>query len=258
MHHLHFSLGIPNMKRYRWHIEVGLALILSSALFFVIQLFVFHRPHDTLFYLLQDFAFTPIQVLIVTVVLNELLKQRERGMLRHKMNMVIGAFFSEMGNELLRKMLAFDTQAEEARERIRVSASWTDADFTKARNFAGERKYTVACSSDNLKDMSCFLSENRGFMLGLLENPNLLERESFTELLWAVSHLAEELHFRSDLVNLSDPDRAHIASDISRAYSALLTEWVMYIEHLKDQYPYIFSLVVRTNPLNPNPRAEID
>jgi hypothetical protein len=246
------------MKRYRWHIEVGLALILSSALFFVVQLFVFKRPHDTLFYLLQDLAFTPIQVLIVTVVLNELLKQRERGMLRHKMNMVIGAFFSEMGNELLRKMLVFDTQAGDAREKIKLAANWTDADFREARSFAGERKYTVACSSDNLKDMSCFLSENRGFMLGLLENPNLLERESFTELLWAVSHLAEELHFRTDLVNLSDPDRAHIAADISRAYSALLAEWITYIEHLKFKYPYIFSLVVRTNPLNPNPRAEID
>jgi len=30
-------------------------------------------------------------------------------------------------------------------------------------------------------------------LLGLLGNPNLLEHDSFTDLLWAVFHLMEEL-----------------------------------------------------------------
>jgi hypothetical protein len=246
------------MKRYRWHIGVGIALVLSSTLFYVLQVAIFKKPHETFFYLLQDLAFTPIQVLIVTVVLNELLKQRERSALRHKMNMVIGAFFSEMGNDLLRKMLAFDTQTDLLCANLQVALDWSDEDFRSARNFAGERKYTVVCSSEGLSDLGRFLTDNRGFLLGLLENPNLLEQENFTELLWAVSHLSEELHFRTDLTNLSDADQDHIANDISRAYSALMGEWVVYIEHLKHKYPHIFSLVVRTNPLNPNARVEIE
>jgi hypothetical protein len=94
-------------------------------------------------------------------------------------------------------------------------------------------------------------------MLGLLENPNLLEHDEFTDLLWAVFHLIEELEARSSFAGLSSADLDHLSGDINRAYSLLLREWLTYIRHLKQDYPYLFSLAVRTNPLNPEARAEI-
>ena len=94
-------------------------------------------------------------------------------------------------------------------------------------------------------------------MLNLLENPNLLEHESFTNLLWAVFHLTDELVHRSDLKKLPDSDYQHLAGDIKRAYHQLLIQWLDYMKHLKHDYPYLFSLAMRTNPFDANASIEV-
>ena len=90
-------------------------------------------------------------------------------------------------------------------------------------------------------------------MLRLLENPNLMEHERFTDLLWAVLHLEEELEARTSLADLSPADEAHLELDVRRAYNALMAEWLLYVEHLKADYPYLFSLVVRMHPFQEAP-----
>jgi len=87
-------------------------------------------------------------------------------------------------------------------------------------------------------------------VLSLLENPNLLEHECFTDLLLAIFHLSEELVARDTLEGLPQSDYEHLAGDIKRAYTLLIREWLAYMMHLKDNYPYLFSLVIRTNPLD--------
>ena len=95
-----------------------------------------------------------------------------------------------------------------------------------------------------------FLLQKRDFLLRLLENPTLLEHESFTQLLRAVFHLTEELAYRKDVSHLVDTDRAHLAGDTKRAYGSLVGQWLDYVRYLKDNYPYLYSLAVRTNPFN--------
>jgi len=93
-------------------------------------------------------------------------------------------------------------------------------------------------------------------LLRLLENPNLLEHETFTDLLQAVFHLTEELTHREDVKQASDKDLEHLAGDIKRVYSLLVYEWVAYMEHLKAEYPYLFSLAMRTNPFDQDASPE--
>ena len=88
--------------------------------------------------------------------------------------------------------------------------------------------------------------------MSLLANPNLLEHDTFTDLLWAVFHLVEELAARQEFTNLPKSDFDHLSGDIKRAYSQLLIEWLAYMKHLKDDYPYLFSLAVRMNPMDVN------
>jgi hypothetical protein len=102
-----------------------------------------------------------------------------------------------------------------------------------------------------------YLQTKRDFLLTLLENPTLLEHETFTDLLWAVFHLTEELKYRNLIEGLPDADHEHLCNDIARAYGLLLKEWLVYLEHLKDNYPYLFSLAVRMNPLDPEASAVI-
>ena len=95
-------------------------------------------------------------------------------------------------------------------------------------------------------------------MLGLLANPNLLEHDTFTDLLWAVFHLSEELSSRPILEGLPEKDYDHLTGDMKRAYAQLLSEWLFYMKHLKKDYPYLFSLAIRMNPMdaNANPIVE--
>jgi len=102
-----------------------------------------------------------------------------------------------------------------------------------------------------------FLIKKREFLLTLLENPNLLEHESFTNLLWAIFHFTEELLYRRDLKNLTDKDREHLRGDINRVYGLIIFEWLNYMKHLSADYPYLFSLAMRTNPFDANASIEI-
>ncbi|MBI5664438.1 MAG: hypothetical protein HZC49_05035 [Nitrospirae bacterium] len=95
-----------------------------------------------------------------------------------------------------------------------------------------------------------YLAEKRNFLLRLLENPVLLEHESFTDLLMAVFHLTEELANRTDIDTLPDSDLQHLSGDINRVYGMLIIQWLGYMKYLKTNYPYLFSLAIRLNPFD--------
>ncbi len=102
-----------------------------------------------------------------------------------------------------------------------------------------------------------FLVQKRVFLLALLENPNLLEHDRMTDMLWAIFHLSEELSARKDLEHLSVPDKQHLEGDIRRAYEQLILEWLDYMKYLSRDYPYLYSLAVRINPFDPDAAAEV-
>jgi hypothetical protein len=95
------------------------------------------------------------------------------------------------------------------------------------------------------------------YLLTLLENPNLLEHDRFTDLLWATTHLDEELEARTSLKDLPESDLEHLAVDIQRMYDHLASEWLDYVQHLKSSYPFLYSLVLRTHPFQEHPSPMI-
>jgi len=241
------------MNRVKWQIVLGCVLVAASAILYVIQIRIFHSTRDTFFYLFQDLAFIPIQILLVTLILNQMLNVREKLMMLNKLNMVIGTFFSEVGGTLLKSFADFDQNTEKIRGELLVNGEWSDPHFADvARRRVRGYEYQIHATRSDLEGLKTFLQEKRGFLLGLLENPNLLEHETFTELLWAVFHLSEELAVRDDLQNLPKADESHIAGDIKRAYAILVVEWLAYMKHLKQDYPYLFSFAVRMNPFDPS------
>ncbi len=123
--------------------------------------------------------------------------------------------------------------------------------------FITNEQYTLESKSANLEDVKLFLIAKRHFLLRLLENPNLLEHNTFTDMLWAVFHLTDELKHRKQVTELSENDYNHLSGDMERAYVRLLVEWLNYMKHLKDDYPYLFSLAVRSNPFDPEAIVEL-
>jgi hypothetical protein len=171
--------------------------------------------------------------------------------------MVLGAFFSELGNWLLQDLLQhFDNRADIS-SHLNITQNWTKKDFQKAVAFADHLKVEVDCRNIDLDELKAFLSQKREFLLTLLENPNLLEHDRFTDLLWAVTHLDEELEARPSLASLPDKDLEHLAGDIRRMYDHLASEWLDYVQHLKSKYPFLYSLILRTHPFQERQTAII-
>ncbi len=203
-----------------------------------------------------DIAFLPIEVLLVVLLVENAISNKEKRMMMEKLNMVIGVFFSEVGTDLMRAIVDLDPDTVEIRDALLVNATWTGKDYNNAREKIKNFDYALPIKSDNnesiefLENMKKFLVEKRKFLLSLLENPNLLEHETFTDLLWAVFHLMEELEKRDDIQNLPGNDYQHLNGDTVRVYSLMIQEWLQYMEHLEDNYPYLFSLAVRTNPFD--------
>jgi hypothetical protein len=46
-------------------------------------------------------------------------------------------------------------------------------------------------------------------------------------------------------------DYNHLAVDVKRAFSKIAAEWMAYASHLKESYPFLFSLAARINPFQP-------
>jgi hypothetical protein len=245
------------MKRYNWHLLLALSLIALSASIYLFHFSIFRDAHHIFLYLIGDIAFLPIQVLLVTLIIEKLLNEREKRQMLKKLNMVIGVFFSEVGTRLLKLFADFSPHLEGLRNDLVLTNDWSNKSFSSMQKRLRSYDYSVESRKGNLEDLKSFLMGKREFLLVLLENPNLLEHESFTELLWAVFHLAEELSFRPDVGHLSDPDYQHFSGDIQRVYVLLIAEWLAYMKHLKGNYPYLFSLAVRTNPFDPAASPEI-
>ena len=243
------------MKRMKWQLIFGLSLTTLSAVLYLIQLRIFHSTRDTFFYLFQDIAFVPVQILFVTLIVDRLLNAREKRILLEKMNMGIGVFFSEAGTGLLKSFAGLDAHLHNIDGYLALNADFSKKQFSILGKRVRNHDAGIDCRKGDLDGIKGFLMEKRVFLTNLLQNPNLLEHDSFTDLLRSVFHLTEELAFRAGFKDLPEADYRHLNGDIKRAYVQLMYEWVSYMRYLKDNYPYIYSLSVRTNPFTRNASA---
>lgn len=233
-------------------------LLITSSLLYTIDWFLNPELRETMgFYAMLDLAFVPVNVLIVGLFLNRLIALRERQELLQKMNMVIGAFFAQAGKELIGRLADFDERLDDNRHNLAFNGSWTAGDFERHRDAVRHDRHHMRLDMSDVVGLKDLLHEQRPFLLGLLQNGNLLEHASFSDMLWAVSHLAEELDARDDLDSLPETDRRHLETDMARAYGRLLGEWLLYARHLQSRYPFLFSFACRTNPFDPAARVEV-
>jgi plasmid maintenance system killer protein len=243
------------VKPLKWEVKLGIGLVTLSVIIYTIKYLVLGNLENTLLYIFNSLGFLMINVLFVTLVINSLLAMRSRRDKLEKLNMVIGTFFSEIGTQLLTVLSDVDPHLDKIRGELVITGKWDETNFGKVRTRLNNFEYSVDISRVNLVELQEFLASKRDFMIRLLENPVLLEHQSFTELLMAVFHLTEELNSRQDLNNLPESDYEHLAGDIKRVYGLLVSQWLNYMQYVKNNYPYLFSLAMRTNPFDENASA---
>ncbi len=219
-----------------WPLIIGLVLLVSLLVLYAVEIAVFHETRETFFLMLQDLAFLPVNVLIVTFVLDRLIARREKNEMLQKLNMVIGVFFDEVGSGLIRQFSGFDAGFENFRSNLIMDRHWDEKTYARARKELSALTVQADSRRGNLVALRDYLTQNREFLLRLLANPNLLENEAFTQLLWAVFHVEDELSYRTDLSRLPEADYHHLSGDIRRAYTLLVSEWLAYMNHLRKSF----------------------
>jgi len=233
-----------------WKLIAGIGLVTLSLVMYTIHYLIFQDAHHIFIYFVGDLAFIPIEVLIVTLIIDQLLESREKQQRMEKLNMVIGTFFSTTGTPLLDRLVRADPGIGTLRQRLVVRDSWRKNDFAEMKAVMGNYEGRIDIDHVDLDAMRVYLLKNEDFLLRLVENPMIFEHESFTDLILALSHLTEELKARDTFSGLPTDDTGHLAIDLRRVYSRLIPEWLRYMEYLQDHYPYLFHLAMRKNPFD--------
>ncbi len=240
-------------RRFSFVVYLAIVFLVVSAITYFIHYLIFRDIYHIFIYMVSDLAFIPLEVLLVVIIIERLLTRRDKQAKLQKLNMVVGAFFTEVGNHLLSNLLKHFNNQSDISEHLNITDSWTKKEFRRAVEYAYHLNVELDCSKIDLGELKAYLAQRREFLLTLLGNPSLLEHDRFTDLLWAVTHLDEELEARPSVSDLPDKDLEHIAGDIQRLYDHLASEWLDYVEHLKANYPFLFSLILRTHPFQEHP-----
>jgi len=236
-------------KKINWKIFAAIMMLILSIIFYFLHFLIFRDSHHIFIYLLGDVAFVFIEVLLVTMIIHHLLNEWEKRSHLKKLNMVIETFFSEFGKHLLVYVLNFDNNLDKGHDFIIAKNGCEDIDFKAAFRALNKYQADVDIRQIDLHKLSKFLSSKRSFLINLLQSPNLLEHETFTETLMAIFHIAEELAAR-DLHNLSEDEIEHTKVDIERAYNLLTYQWLSYMDYTRENYPYFFLFAMQTNPFD--------
>jgi len=223
-------------------------LICMSVIVYMIQFWIFRRPGDTGFYFLEDLAFVPISVLLVTLGVNTVMIRRDRKAMLEKVSIVVNEFYAEAGTELIAGLRSYLVNLDELAVHLQMSGRWQDTDFNSAKKFLGGNPIEVDIAGNDLNILRNLLENKKDQLLRLFENANLMEHDAFTDMLWAVYHVYDELRSRDSFDNLPEADRKHLNTDIQRAVRLLLIEWIDSMRALKVRYPYLYSLAVRKCP----------
>ncbi len=240
------------MKKFTFNHLIIIILLFISLFFFTLQQLIFHNLHESGFLIFQDLIFMPIEILLVTFILDKILRDRERKERLEHQNIVINSFFSEIGTDTIRLLNKDIVNLKELSILLCMNQDWNNAKFDNAFKILNSFSYQFNITHDSLNVIKSSLSKNKAYILSFFSNPNLLEIDSFTNMLWSFYHLIDELEHRSDISYLPDSDIDHLSIDIARIYEMLVCQWVIYMKNLKGKYPYLWSLALRTNPFSDN------
>ncbi len=185
---------------------------------------------------------------VVATATEMMLSRREERSRHDKLNILAGLFFSEIGLSVLKTASIKDSAIGSIRKTLASAGKWTDADVSAIRTYFSGHESDLAPLPADFELLRGILKENQYLMIQLLENPVLVEHEHFTDILRAAFHFNEELRSRNDFRELPPSDLEHLKGDLKRLYDFLIPQWVDYMVFLKENYPYLFSLAVRTNP----------
>ncbi len=161
--------------------------------------------------------------------------------------MLVEIFYIELGNKLLIQFSNTDDQVQNSLSKLNMTQEWTDENFSSLKGFTKALDHKIDIDYIDFSTLYNDLKEQKQLLIDMISNPALTENQSFSDTILATFHLLDELSSR-DLSKLGKKDYDHLKIDIERAYKALANDWVIYMEHLSKEYPFLYSKALTSNP----------
>lgn len=227
------------MKNLKHYLFVSFILILLSFIMFLFHYLIFGQLENTIYYSFMSLCFIPINILAVTLVFEKLVERRARLERLNKLNMLVGLFFSDIGFTLLKLITTGDEKLQ-----------FLDLDFSNLKsciNKLNSHDHEVNFEMINYPELKELVIGGRDILSNLIVNENILEHETFAALLMALMHLRDEILFIQHK-ELTQDDCTHLKGDLMRVYKILTFQWINYLSHLKQFYPYQYNSAIKFNP----------
>ena len=227
------------MKNLKHYLFVSFILILLSFIMFLFHYLIFGQLENTIYYSLMSLCFIPINILAVTLVFEKLVERRARLERLNKLNMLVGLFFSDIGFTLLKLITTGDEKLQ-----------FLDLDFSNLKaciNKLNSHDHEVNFEMINYPELKELVIGGRDILSNLIVNENILEHETFAALLMSLMHLRDEILFIQHK-ELTQDDCMHLKGDLMRVYKVLTFQWINYLSHLKQFYPYQYNSAIKFNP----------
>jgi len=96
----------------RGDIAFILALLCLSFIGYIIHYLIFKDLHHILIFAVEDLAFLPIEVIVVSLILHRVISANDKKKKENKLYMVIEVFFSGKGYDILSTLADKDSKIE--------------------------------------------------------------------------------------------------------------------------------------------------
>lgn len=228
--------------------QLILLLLCASALLYAIHYLIFRDLHHLAIFGLHELAFVPLEVILVTLGLDQLVEKTHREEARSKVSIIETLYFNESGGTMLRYLTSFDPDAARLRELLQVTQDWRSSDFRQAIRQLKSYPFLLDLDRIDFFGLHYHLSQRHEYYRSMLENPALTQSEAFTEMIMKIYLLWEELDGRTNLYQLPEKDRNYLAELLHEIYRELTEYWLDNVYNHSIHNRFRLHRAVESNP----------
>lgn len=228
--------------------QLILLLLCASALLYAIHYLIFRDLHHLAIFGLHELAFVPLEVILVTLGLDQLVEKTHREEARSKVSIIETLYFNESGGTMLRYLTSFDPDAARLRELLQVTEDWHSSDFRQAIRQLKSYPFLLDLDRIDFFGLHYHLSQRREYYRSMLENPALTQSEAFTEMIMKIYLLWEELDGRTNLYQLPEKDRNYLAELLHEIYRELTEYWLDNVYNHSIHNRFRLHRAIESNP----------
>ena len=113
-----------------WKIRFAIIMFVLAVVIFLARYLIFGDGEEIIAYLWKHIGFIPIDILIVAFLLEGIMGKKEHEAILEKIDMLMGTFFSEIGNDLLAELSKVNKNKINT-ENLKDIRNWEEKDFDK-------------------------------------------------------------------------------------------------------------------------------